>query len=131
MHFTTGDPEESYSTFNATIVSIIPAQRCARVAIPCARGLQQPQTESLEDHPTVQLMDVKFDDILQMNHPQTLPHLEGQPHEIRLEDSLRCNYRSPLMRAKQCEIALTLWHKIVKPGFVSSKRAFTVLLYCH
>eukprot|EP00750_Incisomonas_marina_P027507 INCI6198.1.p1 GENE.INCI6198.1~~INCI6198.1.p1 ORF type:complete len:781 (-),score=82.40 INCI6198.1:340-2682(-) len=116
MHFTS-DSKGSYSTFNATIVSIIRAQRCARVAVACTRGLQ-PQTERVEDHHTIQYMDVKFDDILRMNHPQTLPCLEGQPHEIRLEDSLRCNYHSPLMRAKQCEIALSLWHKIVKPGYL-------------
>ena len=128
MHFTS-DSKGSYSTFNATIVSIIRAQRCARVAVACTRGLQ-PQTERVEDHHTIQYMDVKFDDILRMNHPQTLPCLEGQPHEIRLEDSLRCNYHSPLMRAKQCEIALSLWHKIVKPGFVSAKRTFRVA-YCH
>jgi hypothetical protein len=43
-----------------------------------------------------------------LNQPHALPKTPGAPHELRLEDGIRCNYKAPLTKAKMCEIALAL-----------------------
>eukprot|EP00040_Diaphanoeca_grandis_P014186 m.71809 g.71809 ORF g.71809 m.71809 type:complete len:1100 (-) comp24394_c0_seq3:172-3471(-) len=46
--------------------------------------------------------------LLELNQPQLAPCVVGSPHELQLEDGIRCNYLKPLTKAKLTEIAIAL-----------------------
>ena len=97
--------EVCYSTFNATIAAIDAERDVVTVSVAMV-GANPCDDDAVDDGGGDALcsMEIPMSEILRLNHPHVLPSLPGRPHEVRLEDSLRCNYRSPLMRAKQCEV---------------------------